>query len=125
MKIEGTKQTPTVEFDEGTGKLKIYGISIAINPSEFWDQVIDMVEIYLEDPKDLELDINLEYFNTPSASKLYSLLKFIDNRMGEVKKKRKRKFTVVWHDDNDEDMRETGDDLSSMVSKNTTWVFKP
>ena len=121
MKIEGTKQTPTLEFDEGTGKLKIYGVSIGINPGEFWDQVIDMVKTYLEDPKDLELDLNLEYFNTPSASKMFSLLKLVDIRMGETK----RKFTVVWHDDDDEDMRETGDDLSSMVSKNTTWVFKP
>lgn len=121
MKIDGTKQTPTVEFNEVLGKLKIYGISVGINPSEFWDQVIDMVKTYLEEPKDLELDLNLEYFNTPSASKMFTLLKLVDNKMGETK----RKFIVIWHDDNDEDARETGEDLSSMITKNTTWVFKP
>lgn len=121
MKIEGTKESPTLEFDEVLGKLKIYGVSVGINPSEFWDEVIDMVKTYLENPKDLELDLNLEYFNTPSASKLFTLLRLIDTKMGE----NKRKFTVVWHDDDDEDMRETGEDLSSMVSKYTTWVFEP
>ena len=121
MKIEGTKDTPTLEFDEVNGKLKIYGVSVGINPNEYWDRVIDIVKTYLVDSKHLEVDLNLEYFNTPSASKLFVLLRTIDEKMGE----KKRKVTVIWHDDNDEDMRETGEDLSSMVSKNTTWVFEP
>ena len=120
MKIDGTKETPTLEFDKVNGKLKIYGVSVGINPSEFWDQVIGIVSLYLEEPKDLELDINLEYFNTPSASKLFALLRLVDTKMGENKKM----FTVIWHDDDDEDMRETGEDLSSMVSKHTTWKFE-
>jgi len=120
MKIDGTKETPTLEFDEVLGKLKIYGVSVGVDPADFWDQVIDIVKTYLEDPKDLELDLNLAYFNTPSASRLFALLRLVDTNMGETK----RNFTVIWHDDNDEDMRETGEDLSSMVSNNTTWVFE-
>ena len=91
--------------------------SVGINPNEFWDQVIGIISLYLEEPKDLELDLNLEYFNTPSASKLFSLLRLVDNKMGDHKKM----FTVIWHDDNDED----NTPLGSLNLKSSDTSFPP
>lgn len=120
MKIDGAKNIPTFEFDEVDGKLKIYGVSTSIDPKEFWDPIIETMKSYPEYPMDVELDINLEYFNTPAATRILALLRTIDVRMGEMKKI----LTVIWHDDDSEDMREAGEDLESMVNKNTRWVFK-
>lgn len=120
MKIQGTKETPTLEFDSAKNKLKIYGVSIAINPTDFWGTVMNLMKGHLEEPNDLELDLALDHFNTPSATRILALLALIDGKMGEHKKR----LTVVWHYDDDEDMKETGEDLASMVSDNTTWVFE-
>ena len=120
MKFEGTKQLPSLEFDEAIGHIKIFGVSIAIEPSDFWSPLLAKMITYLEDPRDIHLEIELDYFNTPSAKQILSLLNLIDKRTGETK----RKFVVTWHDDDDEDMRETGEDFASMIYKNTTWRFE-
>ena len=78
MKFEGTKELPSLEFDEVIGHLKISGISISIEAADFWNPLIEKMKIYLEDPRDIHLEISLEYFNTTSSKKLLDLLNVID-----------------------------------------------
>ena len=121
MKFDGTKELPSLEFDELTGHLEIWGASIAIEANDFWNPLLEKMEDYLKDPRDIHLELAFDYFNTPSAKKILDLLNLIDKLTGESK----RKFTITWiSEDDDEDMREAGEDFSSMVNKNAIWRFK-
>jgi len=116
MKFEGNHELPSLEFDEATGYMKISGYSVAMDDRDFWGPLTAKVEEYLEQPRDINLDIELEYFNTPSAKRLLHLLKIIDDKA--------KNAIVTWIDDDDEDMREAGEDYASMINKNIKWKFK-
>jgi len=120
MKFEGTNELPSLEFDEAIGHIRIFGKSIAIEHLDFWSPLMAKMVEYLEEPRDIHLELEFEYFNTPSAKQILKLLNLIDKRMSETK----RNFVVTWHDDDDEDLRETGEDFSTMVNKNAIWRFK-
>jgi len=120
MKFEGTKNLPSLEFDEAIGHLKIWGGSISFESKDFWDPLIDKMKTYLEDPRDISLTFALDYFNTISAKRILDLLRLVDKRAGETD----RKFVVTWIYDDDEDMKEAGEDFESIVNKNTTWRYK-
>jgi len=119
MKFEGNHELPSLEFDEATGQMKIWGRSIAIEHKDFWQPLLTKMIVYIEYPRDIHLELALEYFNSPSAVALLKLLNLIDMRVGETK----RNFVITWDDLGDEDMREAGEDFESML-KNTTWKFK-
>ena len=120
MRFKGTDQLPSLEFDEEKGQIKIWGASIALEVKDFWAPLLAKMVEYLEEPRDIHLELAFDYFNTPSARKLLELLKLIDVRMGETK----GEFIVTWDDDDDEDLREAGEDFASLVNENTTWIFK-
>jgi len=120
MKFEGTKDLPSLEFDELTGHLRIWGSSTSIEPNDFWAPLYKKMKTYLKEPRDISLEIELEYFNTPSAKKILDLLYLIEKHTLELK----RKFVITWIDNDDEDMRNAGQDYSEMLHKNTTWRFK-
>ncbi len=80
--IEGTRQTPYIEFDLN-GHFKIKGRSIHENPSAFFDPLIVWVKEYIKKPQETTLlNIELEYFN--SSSSRYILL--ILQHLTEIKK---------------------------------------
>ena len=66
---------PSVIFDEVKGKIEIKGRSVATAPEEFYTELIGYIDVYTNYPSDLELTIDLEYFNTPTAMCLISLFK--------------------------------------------------
>jgi len=119
MKFEGNHELPSLEFDEGIGHLRIWGKSVSIEAKDFWAPLFAKMVTYLEIPRDISLEIELEYFNTPSAKKILDLLNLIDKRMSETK----RRFVVTWLDGGDEDMKEAGQGYAEMVNKNTIWRF--
>ena len=121
MKFEGTKDLPSLEFDELTGQLKIWGASTSLAVEDFWHPLLVKMTSYLEDPRDISLTIEFEYFNSSSAKRLLDLIKLIDKKSGE----NKRKFVVTWLYGEDEDMKEAGEDLSEIVFKNTIWRIQP
>jgi len=120
MKFEGTKQLPSLDFDEDIGRIRISGVSIALSSVNFWEPLIEKMETYLEDPRDISLEINLDHFNTPAARQILRLLTLIATKTQESN----RRFAVIWHDNDDEDMREAGEDYQSMIDKNILWRFE-
>jgi hypothetical protein len=121
MKFEGTKDLPSLEFDELTGQIKIFGASTSLAVEDFWQPLFDKMKIYLEDPRDISLTIEFDYFNSSSARRLLDLMNLIDKKAGE----NKRKFVITWIHGDDEDLKEAGEDFASMVYKNTIWRFEP
>jgi len=115
MQFKGTNNLPSLDFDEEAGLLIISGRSISIENDDFWNPLTNKMEEYLNDPKDITLIIDLEFFNTPSAKSMLKLFHVI----AEKTKKSKKKFIIEWIYD-DQDMFEAGEDYSTMIT-NAEW----
>lgn len=98
--LEPTKNTPYVEFSS-TGKLIIAGNLKAENAIEFFDPLIEWVKDL--NVNKVDFDLILEYINTPSAKKLFELIKRLksNNSVKEI--------TINWfYQKGDVDHLETG-----------------
>jgi hypothetical protein len=118
MKFEGNHEMPSLEFIEDEGRIKIWGRSIAMEIKlDFWQPLLDKLEDYLTDPRDITLILDFDYFNTPSAKEILNVFKLIDKSTSQ----NKRNFLIKWMYE-DEDMLEAGEDFCSIVSS-PTWKF--
>ena len=115
MEFKGTDEIPYLRFEEDEGLLEIRGKSICIDIIDFYKPLLEKMEEYVKEPRDIKLIIALEYFNTKSSKSLLNLFKIlstvVDNGF---------KFEVDWYyDENDEDILEAGEDYESILKKAT------
>ena len=112
IEIEGTPKTPTVEFDAGSGVLKIEGRSIPENSIEFYKPIVEWLDEYGKSPKEkTEVNIQLEYFNTSSSKCILDVLKKL-----ELISKAGNEMIINWYyEEDDEDMLEAGEDYQSII----------
>jgi len=76
FRINGTNLTPKIDFNGTTGEMSLTGKSIFFEKDHFWDGLFIWYMGYLRNPKDKTvLNIDLEYFNTQTSSRLLCLLK--------------------------------------------------
>lgn len=111
--IEGSQRFPRVIFDNISGKIEFHGRSIMDNPLGFYKPLYEWLEKYKIHPCDTtEVIIKLEYFNTASSKCLLNIFKYltdIDNAG--------HKINITWfYTDEDEDMKEVGEDFQAMVN---------
>ena len=119
MKFEGTSDLPTLKFTEDEGWLSISGRATAVRAKEdFWEPLLNKLEDYLKEPRDMVLFINFEYFSTSSAKGLLSVMQLMEEK---IIIDNKRKLLIKWYYDDDE-MAEAGEDYSQMVPK-PNWKF--
>ncbi len=110
--LEATDKTPYIRFDPITGQLEITGKSIPQDAESFYRPALEWMERYVAQPSDSTvITLNLEYFNISSSKRilfiLYKLNELID---------RKADVQVKWHfAENDDDMKEVGQDFAFMV----------
>ena len=117
MKFKGNDELPSLELNEDEGTIKIWGRSTAIEAkADFWGPLLDKLDNYLNDPRDIVVSIEMEYFATSSAKEMLEMFSLLARK---VVVKNDRKVLVKWISD-DEDMEEAGEDYQSMVSK-LTW----
>ncbi|NPD44268.1 MULTISPECIES: DUF1987 domain-containing protein [unclassified Lentimicrobium] len=112
LKIEGTKQSPFVDFNAENGKLELRGRSIPENSFEFYNPLLEWLMEYAKNPKEKTvLKVYLEYFNTSSSKYILEVLKKLKDVIkaeGEVQ--------VDWcYDADDEEMMETGEDYEDVT----------
>ncbi len=108
--IAPSERTPEIDFDFINGRLSIKGEAYPENPSSFFGPLLDSVYNYLQAKPDHEvmLDIHMEYFNSSSAKAVMNLLKIMDESV-----KTGVRAVVCWHyNEDDETMREFGEDFS-------------
>jgi len=118
MKFEGNHELPSLEFIEDEGKLKIWGRSTSIEArADFWEPLIDKMDEYLNDPCDIVIELDFEYFSTVSAKLILEFLYLCQSKAVQ----HSRKTLVKWIYD-DDDGREAGEDYASMVNK-INWKF--
>jgi hypothetical protein len=113
LKIEGTKQSPFVDFNANTGKLELSGRSIPENSFEFYNPLLEWLMQYAKSPQDeTVLKVYLEYFNTSSSKYILEVLK----KLKDVHKIGGGKVKVDWcYDEDDEEMMETGEDYEDVT----------
>ena len=110
--IEGTAKTPTVKFEASTGTMEIKGRSIPENSIEFYKPLVDWLDEYANIAKDqIQVNIQLEYFNTSSSKCILDVVKkleAINKGAGDV--------IINWYyEEDDEDMLEAGEDYESII----------
>lgn len=116
LKIEGTKQSPFVDFNQTTGFLEISGRSIPENSFEFYNPLLEWLMEYAQNPKGkTTLKIYLEYFNTSSSKYILEVLK----KLKEILKSPGAEVQVDWYyDEDDDEMLETGEDYEDVTGLN-------
>jgi len=109
--IEGTKQTPEIDFDAISGVLKLSGRSIPENTFEFFNPVLIWLDEFSgQAPDKVIAKINLEYFNTSSSKYILEILK----RLKSVLKDDKDVLVEWYYEEDDEEMMETGEDYEDV-----------
>jgi hypothetical protein len=112
LKINGTEDTPTIDFTKSSGSLSISGRSLPEDAFSFYEPVLNWLKEYSHSPAQETLAvINLEYFNTASAKQIFKMV----NLLTEISKKAAVK--IKWHyDDGDKDMYASGERFSKLSS---------
>jgi SiaC family regulatory phosphoprotein len=110
IKIQPTPKTPLVNFSASEHILELKGRSIPENSLEFFKPLIDWAEKFaIEATSDVNVHIQLEYFNTSSSKCLLDLFKRLENFS--------QKVTINWYyEQDDEDMLEAGEDYEAIIN---------
>jgi hypothetical protein len=118
--IDGTEETPQVEFNTETSVYSISGRSLPEDATKFYDQLVDWVKAFSEKPKsEFTLNINLDYFNSSSAKQLVELMILL-----EVLDKKDCKVEIIWlYEEEDELMETRGKEIESIID--LPFTFSP
>ncbi len=113
--INGTSNTPDINFDLQKGELTIFGRSIPENSIEFYNPLFAALDKYLADPNPKNatiLNIQLEYYNSSSSACLLSVFK----KLEKYNKGKGSPVTINWiYEENDEDILAAGKNFEGMV----------
>ncbi len=112
INIQETPRTPMIRYDPDQNKIEIRGKSIPEDPREFFVPVLQWFEEFTNTPpKQTEVDVKLEYFNTSSSKTLLQIFKKFENIS-----KKKHDIHINWfYEVDDYDMKECGEDYRSML----------
>lgn len=112
LEIKASAETPEVMFDKSNGVLRINGRSLPEDAFSFYQPIIDWTEAYLRayPMQNLELNFQLDYFNSSSGRYLLELLsKFETYGKPNLVK-------INWFaEEDDELMIEKGYELKSLI----------
>ena len=118
FEVESTNKTPKVLLDPD-GLFKISGRSIHEDPSKFFDPMVDWIEEYCSNPKEVTtIEIKLEYFNSGSAKYILSILQTLSQLMNMG-----LKLVVNWYyEEGDDDILERGEYYASILDTNFNFI---
>ena len=106
----GNMKTPRVNLDPEIGLVELGGRSIPENTESVYRPLIDWIQEYKEQPKDITtVKINFEYFNSSSAKYLIRFLEYFSTM-----KKSGKEVIVNWFYDDDE-LLEYGEDFQDVL----------
>jgi len=112
IKIMGTDDTPTVTLDAGSNIFEISGRSLPEDVAAFYNPIIEWMEKYNQAPlAKTVFNFKLVYFNTASSKMLLDILMKLEELHNAGKQ-----VVVKWHfADDDEDMKEAGEEYADIV----------
>ena len=112
--IEGSRNSPTVNFDASNGLLQISGRSIPDHPVKFYQPLENWLKGYVNThPQKITFIIYLDYMNTHSTECMLILLRCLS---GYSTNNPNTNIKVEWiYDEDDEDIESLGQDLEAIV----------
>ncbi len=110
--VKKTSNTPEVFFSPSEGILKIEGRSIPEDPGDFFDNIINIITRYYQDPKELtKVDIKLEYINSGSSKYMLELMRILKRNYDAG-----HDCIVNWYyEEDDESIQELGQHYQATV----------
>lgn len=111
--LAGTSKTPYLNFDPTSGFMEIKGRSIPQNAEEFWSPVLKWFYAYATKPSEsTHFVFHFDFFNITTSKRVL----FILHKMNEMFENG-YKVSVEWrYTEGDNDMKEVGEDYSTMVN---------
>jgi len=105
--IQGTDSLPTVSL-KTTGELKIAGRALPEDAVKFFVPILDWITDF--SAEEINIEINLDYFNTSVSKQLLDFFKIIEqNRANKV-------VNLKWmYEDGDDEMLESGELYQELV----------
>ncbi|WP_109833079.1 DUF1987 domain-containing protein [Reichenbachiella versicolor] len=112
--IRATKITPSIYFNPEKGLLDIRGKSSPENPVAFYKHLNESLDKFgTTEHKRLVVNCAYEYFNTSSSKCIYIIFK----KVHDLHVENGKEVVVNWYfEEEDEDMQEAGEDLSSFFN---------
>lgn len=112
--IEGTEDTPEVNFDSASLQFTISGRSLPEDVTSFYQPVTNWLESFeINGNENACFHFKLEYFNTASSKVILDILMKIE----EIVTEKKSNLSVKWHhQESDEDMLEAGEEYKELVN---------
>lgn len=99
--IQGSDSLPTVSF-KTNGELKISGRALPEDAAKFFSPLIHWIEEF--SLEEINMEVNLDYFNTSVSKQLLDLFKTIDNKKSIIT------VNVTWmYEEGDDEMLESGE----------------
>ena len=115
IRVEGSRDNPTIICDANKGLIELKGISIGEDPlMEIYKPILDWVEQYQKNyqPETI-VNIELEYINTSSSRGLLTIFKMLKTMQHENED---ASLVINWYyTDIDMDMFETGEYFQELV----------
>lgn len=112
LELKETNNTPHIVMDASTASITIEGKSFPEDSKEFYKQVLDWMDgFYATSPSSFTISFNLFYLSSSSIISVKQLLmKVLEMSSTGVKTK------VIWnYDDDDDDIRKTGEDYARIT----------
>jgi hypothetical protein len=112
--IEGTKSTPTVEFDAGKKQLMIRGESYPENSFQFYTPILQWLDRFFQQESrkgSIVMTLQLSYINTSSSKCLMMILE-------KLEKARSQNFYVIvnwYYDRENENELECAEEFQDFV----------
>ncbi len=118
LNMNGSKTMPAITFKNG--KLNIIGRSVPCNSKEWFEPLLQALNIYLQNPNEItEININLDYLNSDSNRAIMNILMLAEKMYNGGKK-----VIIRWHYKNyDSAMYDQGSIFKSLVE--VPFSFEP
>lgn len=112
LELAPRSNTPSVDFNAGTGYLLMKGRSIPEDPEKFYDPILTWLNQYFRETRqETVLEFRLEYVNSGSSKYILELLR----RLQKMVKKGKE-IRVIWcFETDDESIEDLGEHYRQTV----------
>jgi hypothetical protein len=122
LEISETNNTPHIVLDAKEGVFKVEGKSFPEDSKEFYRPVIAWIDEYIAtSPTGLNFTFNLFYLSSSSIISVKQLLA----RLADLKG-RGAQVTITWmYDEDDDDIRKTGEDYEKLSRLPFTYRVNP
>jgi hypothetical protein len=112
MKIAGTDDTPSVILDADSNIFEIAGRSLPEDVAAFYNPILEWLDQYSQNPKPKTVfNFRLIYFNTASSKMLLDILM----KLEDLHNSGKPALVKWYYPEDDEDMKEAGEEYADIV----------